>query len=77
LWRGRHKAERRATAPGFDREALADMRKRLHNALSKLELRDQDVARLESRDRFLESELVWLEREATNAAKDRIIARQR
>jgi hypothetical protein len=54
----------------------AVVRDKIHNALLKLELRDQDVARLEERNRFLESELVRLEREATQAAKDRITARR-
>jgi hypothetical protein len=54
----------------------AVVRDKLHNALLELELRDQDVARLEERNRFLESELVRLEREATQAAKDRITARR-
>jgi hypothetical protein len=55
---------------------LAEYRDQLHNTLAKLELAVQDVARLEARNRVLESELVRLEREATNAAKDRIIARR-
>jgi hypothetical protein len=55
---------------------IAEFRDQLHNTLVKLELQAQDVARLEARNRFLELELVRLEREATQAAKDRIIARQ-
>jgi hypothetical protein len=55
---------------------IAELRDKLHNALGKLELQAQDVARLEERNRFLEYELVRLEREATQAAKDRITARR-
>jgi hypothetical protein len=65
---------------GFDpavmSELIAELRDKLHNALGELELQAQDVARLEERNRFLESELVRLEREATQAAKDRITARR-
>jgi hypothetical protein len=41
-----------------------------------LELRAQDIERLEVRNRFLEAELVRLERELTNKVKDAIMARQ-
>jgi hypothetical protein len=58
------------------RAFVAELRDDLHTALSKLELREQDAARLETRNRFLEAELIRLERELTNAAKDRIGARQ-
>jgi hypothetical protein len=44
---------------------------------SQLELRTQDVERLEARNRSLEAELVRLERELTNEAKDAIVARQK
>src|SRR5271168_5127724 len=36
---------------------IAEMRERLGNALLQLELRQQDVARLEARNAYLESEL--------------------
>ena len=55
---------------------IAELRDKLHNASGKSELQAQDVARLEERNRFLEYELVRLEREATQAAKDRITARR-
>jgi hypothetical protein len=58
------------------RALFAKIRDDLHNALSKIELREQDVARLEARNVFLENELVRLERELTGAAKDRIVARR-
>jgi hypothetical protein len=62
--------------PATPATLIAEFRDQLHNTLAKLELREQAVARLEARNRFLESELVRLEREATQAAKDRIIARR-
>jgi hypothetical protein len=40
-----------------DPETFVEMRDKLHNALLELELRDQDVARLEQRNADLESEL--------------------
>jgi hypothetical protein len=55
---------------------VVELRDNLHNALVKLELRTQAVERLEARNRFLEVELVRLERELTNKAKDAIVARQ-
>jgi hypothetical protein len=54
---------------------IAEFRDSLHIALLKIELRDETIARLETRNRFLEAELIRLEREALNAAKDRIVAR--
>jgi hypothetical protein len=56
--------------PGFDpapqlicdRKTFKDMRDNLHNALVKLEVRDQDVARLETRNAYLEHELKRTER---------------
>jgi hypothetical protein len=62
--------------PATQAALIAEFRDQLHDTLVKLELREQDVARLDARNRFLESELVRLEREATQAAKDRIIARR-
>ena len=62
--------------PATQAALIAELRNQLHNTLVELELRDQDVTRLETRNRFLESELVRLEREATQAAKDRITARR-
>src|SRR5271163_1070665 len=64
--------------PGFDpatqlicdRETFKDMRDNLHNALVKLEVRDQDVARLETRNAYLEGELKRQERHNTNALKE-------
>jgi hypothetical protein len=52
---------------------IAEMRERLGNALLKLEMREQDVARLETRNSFLEAELQRVDREYTNALKDKIV----
>jgi hypothetical protein len=73
-----------APAPEFDpavqmicdRAAFADMRDRLNNALLKLELREQDVKRLEQRNAYLESELKLQERNHTNRLKELITLRQ-
>jgi hypothetical protein len=73
-YRARLKAQGRD--PATQTQLIAEFRDQLHGALVKLELQAQDVARLEDRNRFLESELVRLEREATQAAKDRITARR-
>ena len=62
--------------PAAQAALIAEFRDQLHNTSAKLELREQDVARLESHNRFLESKVVRLEREATQAAKDRIVARR-
>jgi hypothetical protein len=62
--------------PGQMQALVVELRDNLHNALVQLELRTQDVERLEARNRFLEAELVRLERELTNKAKDAIVARQ-
>jgi hypothetical protein len=52
------------------------MRTNLHDALVKLEVRDQDVARLEARTAHLERELKLQERHITNALKEVITLRQ-
>jgi hypothetical protein len=56
-----------------DRATFADMRDRLHNALLELELREQDVERLEQRNAYLEGELKLQEQYLTNALKDNIV----
>jgi hypothetical protein len=45
----------------------------LHNALSKLELRNQDVERLEARNAYLEGELRLEHQHHTNAIKANIV----
>ena len=46
-----------ATQLVCDREMFGDMREKLRNALLKLELREQEVTRLTTRDAYLEGEL--------------------
>jgi hypothetical protein len=73
-----------ASAPDFDpatqmvcdRAAFADMRDRLHNALLKLELREQDVRRLEQRNAYLEGELKLQTQHHTNSLKELITLKQ-
>jgi hypothetical protein len=52
------------------------MRDDLRSALLKLERRDQDVARLETRNAYLEGELKLQERHITNTLKEVITLRQ-
>jgi hypothetical protein len=59
-----------------DRATFADLRDRLHNALLKLELREQDVQRLEPRNAYLEGELRLQAQHHTNSLKDLITLRQ-
>jgi hypothetical protein len=66
-----------------DADAIADlamfegMREKLHNALLKLERREQDVARLEQRNTYLENELTRLEQHHTNALKEIVTLKQK
>jgi hypothetical protein len=55
---------------------IAEMRERLGNALGELELRQEDVARLEARIAYLESELRRGEQHLTNALKDNIVLKK-
>jgi hypothetical protein len=55
---------------------IAEMRERLGNALLELELRQQDVARLEARNAYLESELKRVEQHHTIALKDNIVLKK-
>jgi hypothetical protein len=60
-----------------DRVTFVDMRDQLHNALLKLELREQDVQRLEQRNAYLEGEELKLQAQHhTNSLKDLITLRQ-
>jgi hypothetical protein len=52
------------------------MRDRLHNALLKPELREQDVQRLEQRNAYLEGELRLQAQHHTNSLKDLITLKQ-
>lgn len=60
----------------YEREMVAGMQDELRNALLKLELREQDVARLEQRSAHLERELKLQEQHLTNALKDNIVLKQ-
>jgi hypothetical protein len=55
---------------------IAELRDRLGNALRKLEIREQDVARLEARNSYLEAELKRAEQHHTNALKDNIVLKK-
>ena len=56
----------------FERAMFESMQDRLRNALLKLELRKEELARLRERNAWLERELFRLEREVTNALKGKI-----
>jgi hypothetical protein len=66
----------------LDAAAVADlamldrMRERLHDALSKLEMREQDVARLTERNTYLENEMKRVEQHNLNILKEVITLRQ-
>ena len=60
----------------YERAEIERMRERLHNALLKLELRDEVVARLEARNAYLEGELRLEHQHHTNALKDKIVLKQ-
>jgi hypothetical protein len=60
----------------FEREMIASMRDQLRNALSKLEVREDEVSRLRDRNVYLESEVKLQERHLTNALKDNVVLKQ-
>ena len=62
-----------ASIPDAEFEAI---RKRLHEALLKLERREQDVARLEQRNAYLEGELKLQGQHHTNALKEIVTLKQ-
>jgi hypothetical protein len=55
---------------------IAESRERLGNALRQLELRQQDVQRLEACNAYLEAELKRVEQHHTNALKDNIVLKK-
>jgi hypothetical protein len=59
-----------ATQLVCDRQALEGMRKNLHDALLEVERRRDDVARLETRNAYLERELKPQDRHHTNTLKE-------
>jgi len=60
----------------YERAMVEKMHEDLRNALLKLELREEDVARLEQRNAYLERELKLLERHHTNSLKELVTLRQ-
>jgi hypothetical protein len=74
--RGHHTVVKLVDVTDVDRALFIKIRDDLHNALLKLELREQDVARLETRNAYLEGELTLLERHYTNALKANIVLKQ-
>jgi hypothetical protein len=70
--------------PGFDpatqivcdRQAFEGTRNKLHNALLEVERRRDDVARLETRNAYLERELKLQERHNTNILKEVVELKQ-
>jgi len=61
----------------FEREMIASLREQLRIALSKMEVREEEVARLRDRNAHLESELKLQERHLTNALKDKVVLEQK
>ena len=61
----------------FDRQMVASTRDQSHNALSKLELREEEMTRLRARNAYLESELKLQERHLANALKDNIVLKKK
>jgi hypothetical protein len=61
----------------YERKMIGKMRDDLRNALLELERREEDVARLERRNAYLESKLKLQERRHTNALKEVITLKQK
>jgi hypothetical protein len=65
-----------------DADTIADLamvdgtREKLHDAVSKLERREQDVARLTTPNAYLENELKRLEQHHTNSLKEIVVLKQ-
>jgi hypothetical protein len=60
----------------FERAMVEEWREDLRSALLKLELREQDVARLEARNAYLEGELKLEQQHRTNTIKDKTLLQQ-
>jgi hypothetical protein len=58
--------------PGGYRDTL----EKLHNAMMKLEMRDETIKRLETRNAYLEGELKLQEQHLTVALKDNVVLKQ-
>jgi hypothetical protein len=65
-----------APPPVYDNAMVEGLRNQLHNALLKLEIREQDVARLEARNAYLEGELKLQAQHHTNSLKEVIMLKQ-
>ena len=65
-----------ATQLVCDRRAFEGTRERLHNGLLEMERRRDDVARLETRNAYLEGELKLQERHLTNSLKEVVTLKQ-
>jgi hypothetical protein len=61
---------------GMSPAELADLRERFRATLLKLELREQDVARLEQRNAYLEAELRRVEQHNTNLIKEVVVLKR-
>jgi hypothetical protein len=59
-----------------DLAMVGRLRERLHNALLKLELQEQEVARLTARNHWLENEMKRVEQHNLNILKDLIVLRK-
>lgn len=59
-----------------ERAFFEEQRRNLHNALLKIELRDEDRARLEKRNAYLESELKRMEQLHTISLKEIVVLKQ-
>jgi hypothetical protein len=67
-------ADAAATRP--DLKTFVEMRDKLHNALLELEFKEQDVARLEQRNAYLEGELKLQAQHHTNALRDIVLLKR-
>jgi len=61
----------------YERETIASMRDQLRSGLSRLELREEELARLRERDAHLEAELKTTDWHLTNALKDKVALQER
>jgi len=61
----------------FEREMIASLREQLRIALSKMDVREDELARLRDRNAYLEAELKLQERHLTNALKDKVALEQK
>ena len=60
----------------YDRAMIEDLRERLGNALSKLQLQEEEMARLSQRNAYLERELKLQEQQITLSLKEIVTLKQ-